>query len=133
MSQTDKGDGLHLESCVDQVRGFVGDRCSDIRGFLKLDKRVKPEGNISSSPFPQVVLSSTSSRDVGSTSRQHAHGGPVHKFLGTPDEAHVSREELGRATWLLLHTLAAQYPDKPSKQQRKDVNAMVRSVLRLHC
>ncbi len=38
----------------------------------------------------------------------------------------VTKEDLGRATWLLLHTVAAQYPARPSKQQRKDVAALVR-------
>ncbi len=37
----------------------------------------------------------------------------------------VTREELGRATWTLLHTLAAQFPEQPSRQQRKDANQLV--------
>ena len=37
----------------------------------------------------------------------------------------VTREQLGRSTWVLLHTLAAQYPERPSKQQRKDVATLV--------
>ena len=37
----------------------------------------------------------------------------------------VSREELGRATWTLLHTLAAQYPERPTRQQRKDAKQLV--------
>ncbi|XP_022869275.1 FAD-linked sulfhydryl oxidase ERV1 isoform X2 [Olea europaea var. sylvestris] len=36
----------------------------------------------------------------------------------------VTKEELGRATWTFLHTLAAQYPDKPTRQQKKDVKAL---------
>ena len=31
----------------------------------------------------------------------------------------VSREELGQATWLLLHTMAAQWPDAPTRAQRR--------------
>ena len=38
----------------------------------------------------------------------------------------VSKEELGRATWTLLHTLAVQYPQTPTKQQQKDVKTLVR-------
>ena len=38
----------------------------------------------------------------------------------------VDREELGRATWTLLHTLGAQFPDKPTRRQQKDVQALVR-------
>lgn len=40
----------------------------------------------------------------------------------------ATREDLGRATWLLLHSLAAQYPENPSKQQKSDVAALVRWV-----
>lgn len=40
----------------------------------------------------------------------------------------LTTEDLGRATWLLLHTLASRYPAKPSKQQRKDVAALVRGI-----
>ena len=37
----------------------------------------------------------------------------------------VSKEDLGRATWTLLHTVAAEYPDKPSKRQRRDAEGLV--------
>lgn len=40
--------------------------------------------------------------------------------------ATVSKEELGRATWTMLHTLAVQYPQAPTKQQQKDVKTLVR-------
>ncbi|XVE49305.1 hypothetical protein DITRI_Ditri01bG0072300 [Diplodiscus trichospermus] len=33
--------------------------------------------------------------------------------------APVTKEELGRATWTFLHTLAAQYPENPTRQQRR--------------
>jgi len=39
----------------------------------------------------------------------------------------ISKEELGRATWTLLHTLAAQFPDKPTKQQKRDVKELSKS------
>ena len=37
----------------------------------------------------------------------------------------VTREEVGRATWTFLHTLAAQYPEKPTRQQRRDARNLV--------
>lgn len=39
--------------------------------------------------------------------------------------ATISKEELGRATWTMLHTLAVQYPQTPTKQQQKDVKTLV--------
>ena len=48
---------------------------------------------------------------------------------GSVDALHaggpVTREELGQATWTLLHTLAAQFPEQPSRQQRKDAKQLV--------
>lgn len=37
----------------------------------------------------------------------------------------ISKEELGRSTWTLLHTLAAQWPSRPSRQQQKDLDMLV--------
>lgn len=45
----------------------------------------------------------------------------------------ITKEELGRATWTLLHGIAAQYPDHPSRQQKKDVKQLVCSELRHGC
>ena len=39
----------------------------------------------------------------------------------------VSKEEIGRATWTFLHTLAAQYPEQPTRRQRNDAKALVRA------
>ena len=33
--------------------------------------------------------------------------------------------ELGRCSWLLLHTIAAYYPDKPSAEQQSDMKQFV--------
>ncbi len=42
--------------------------------------------------------------------------------------ATISKEELGRSTWTMLHTLAVQYPQTPTKQQQKDVKTLVGHV-----
>jgi FAD-linked sulfhydryl oxidase len=44
----------------------------------------------------------------------------------------VSKEELGRATWTLLHTLAAQFPEKPTKQQKRDVKELMVILSRVY-
>ena len=33
--------------------------------------------------------------------------------------------ELGRCSWLLLHTIAAYYPDRPSSEQQSDMKQFV--------
>ncbi|XP_002976837.2 FAD-linked sulfhydryl oxidase ERV1 [Selaginella moellendorffii] len=44
----------------------------------------------------------------------------------------VTREDLGRATWTFLHSLAAQYPDKPTRQQQKDVRELMAIISRMY-
>ncbi|XP_047315663.1 FAD-linked sulfhydryl oxidase ERV1 [Impatiens glandulifera] len=44
----------------------------------------------------------------------------------------VAKEDLGRATWTFLHTLAAQYPDMPTRQQKKDVKELVSILSRMY-
>ncbi|KAH7833109.1 hypothetical protein Vadar_003223 [Vaccinium darrowii] len=44
----------------------------------------------------------------------------------------VTKEELGRATWTFLHTLAAQYPDNPTRQQKKDVKELMEILSRMY-
>ncbi|KAL5706809.1 thiol oxidase [Ranunculus cassubicifolius] len=44
----------------------------------------------------------------------------------------VTKEELGRATWTVLHTLAAQYPDCPTRQQKKDVKELMAILSRIY-
>lgn len=44
----------------------------------------------------------------------------------------VSREEVGRATWTFLHTLAAQYPEHPTRQQQRDAKNLVDILTRMY-
>lgn len=44
----------------------------------------------------------------------------------------VTREEVGRATWTFLHTLAAQYPEKPTRQQRRDARNLIDILTRMY-
>ncbi|KAL6779869.1 ERV1B [Auxenochlorella protothecoides x Auxenochlorella symbiontica] len=46
--------------------------------------------------------------------------------IAAPSGAHADRkEELGRATWTLLHTMAAQFPDRPAPSQQRDVKNLL--------
>ena len=44
----------------------------------------------------------------------------------------VDKDELGRGTWALLHTMAAYYPDKPSSQQKVYAELLYRSLAALY-
>ncbi|KAL8139283.1 hypothetical protein V2J09_005304 [Rumex salicifolius] len=44
----------------------------------------------------------------------------------------VTKEELGRATWTFLHALGAQYPENPTRQQKKDVKELMAILSRMY-
>ncbi|MQL95082.1 hypothetical protein Taro_027735, partial [Colocasia esculenta] len=44
----------------------------------------------------------------------------------------VSKEELGRATWTLLHMIAAKFPERPTRQQRRDAKELMAIISRLY-
>ncbi|KAF7848339.1 hypothetical protein BT93_L2081 [Corymbia citriodora subsp. variegata] len=58
--------------------------------------------------------------------------GPEEVLKKVQAAAPVTKEELGRATWTFLHTLAAQYPDKPTRQQKKDVKELMAILSRMY-
>ncbi|KAL0108983.1 hypothetical protein PUN28_014228 [Cardiocondyla obscurior] len=41
---------------------------------------------------------------------------------GAREDCPLDKDELGSKTWAFLHTMAAYYPDKPSKEQKADMN-----------
>eukprot|EP00899_Mesostigma_viride_P014251 jgi/Mesvir1/22827/Mv20089-RA.1 len=56
--------------------------------------------------------------------------GQTSSGLGSLD--HTRKAELGRATWTLLHMLAAQFPEKPTKQQQKDAKELIYILTRIY-
>ncbi|XP_068656886.1 FAD-linked sulfhydryl oxidase ERV1 isoform X2 [Aristolochia californica] len=76
------------------------------------------------------LLSAIPKHRIGSSSNEHVdEHHPLDPVLchGKGQKAKpLSKEELGRATWTLLHTLAAQYPDHPTKQQKRDMAILSR-------
>ncbi|KAL2930078.1 FAD-linked sulfhydryl oxidase ERV1 [Bienertia sinuspersici] len=78
-----------------------------------------------SSPYEKSLLSLSPSSD--STSSHFSD-------VSTKGKASlpVTKEELGRSTWTFLHTLAAQYPERPTRQQKKDVKELMAILSRMY-
>eukprot|EP01024_Parvocaulis_polyphysoides_P031674 TRINITY_DN28551_c0_g1_i2.p1 TRINITY_DN28551_c0_g1~~TRINITY_DN28551_c0_g1_i2.p1 ORF type:complete len:232 (-),score=23.56 TRINITY_DN28551_c0_g1_i2:164-784(-) len=55
----------------------------------------------------------------------------VHKEETTPFSV-VSQDELGRSTWTFMHTLAAQFPEKPTRQQQKDTKQLLQCMAKMY-
>ncbi|RHY17629.1 hypothetical protein DYB25_000824 [Aphanomyces astaci] len=49
-----------------------------------------------------------------------------------PVECPLDREELGRATWGLLHTMAAYFPEKPSDAMKAHATSFVQALADLY-
>lgn len=58
------------------------------------------------------------------------HNSRASSSTATPSAA--AKAEVGRATWTLLHTLAAQLPDRPSRRQQRDVRALIDLLTRIY-
>jgi FAD-linked sulfhydryl oxidase len=44
----------------------------------------------------------------------------------------TSPEDLGRCTWMFLHTLAAQYPENPTAGQERDAKDLIGILTRMY-
>ncbi len=117
-----------------QVVGFFRDRVSELQtavsgcGQSSVPKALQSKRSNGWADQSQklvesgMIAESSNSRTASFTSDQAA------PLAGHAFTTSLTKEDLGRATWLLLHTIAAQYPANPSKQQRKDVAALVRGL-----
>ena len=47
-------------------------------------------------------------------------------------ECPPDREELGRATWALMHSVAAYYPDQPNVEDKRAARGLVSAIARLY-
>lgn len=88
--------------------------------------------------IPKVPLSpiNNNNNDHQSSSKNQATSTVLLQHSQLPKQEKsagpVTKEELGRATWTFLHTLGAQYPDKPTRQQRKDVKELMAILSRMY-
>lgn len=48
------------------------------------------------------------------------------------DHCPVDKDELGRSTWKLLHTMAAYYPDTPSSDEKSAMKTTIESLSKVY-
>ncbi|KAL3621087.1 Flavin-linked sulfhydryl oxidase of the mitochondrial IMS [Castilleja foliolosa] len=88
---------------------------------------LRPGGASSSLSTNQNQILSLSSPPTAASHLQ-----PAEILIKGKSTGPTTKEELGRATWTFLHTLAAQYPDKPTRQQKKDVKELMAILSRMY-
>lgn len=87
-----------------------------------------------------TTVSGTGSANTAVIRRAPSHGqithtsaAGIHLHSKQQQQAEsVTKEELGRATWVFLHTLAAQFPERPSRQQQRDARQLMDSFTRIY-
>jgi FAD-linked sulfhydryl oxidase len=87
-----------------------------------LDLPLRPVGAVAAEPRTLVLLEKTAI----------APPPPPPPASSAGPAAAVTREALGRATWTLLHTLAARFPDRPTRRQRRDAEALIDALTRVY-
>jgi hypothetical protein len=81
-----------------------------------------------------AVASTAGIRPVATTSQSGSSSSSSTTTTTTYQRQHqpVTKEDLGRATWTFLHTLAAQFPEHPTRQQQRDARQLIDSLTRIY-
>jgi hypothetical protein len=83
-----------------------------------------------------AVATATHQRRTDSSSPRHPDVAALNVSSSNSKQQHgskpTSKEDLGRATWTFLHTLAAQFPEHPTRQQQRDARQLIDSLTRIY-
>ncbi|BBM97760.1 mitochondrial FAD-linked sulfhydryl oxidase [Marchantia polymorpha subsp. ruderalis] len=90
------------------------------------------QGTNSNSPVAEQMPSESVSTEWSPSNHSTLEESPLDSSESSEVNSAVSREDLGRATWTFLHTLAAQFPDQPTKQQQRDVKDLMGILSRIY-
>lgn len=63
-----------------------------------------------------------------SSDEKNNHTAMIIPLAGCP----ADKDELGRCTWTLLHTLAAYYPDNPSEEEKQSAMSLIMGLSQLY-
>ncbi|KAF5833670.1 ERV/ALR sulfhydryl oxidase domain-containing protein [Dunaliella salina] len=120
--------------------GLPGPGLSLLASMSMSGPKLPPQHNAGAEcrPSPQQSCERPSQGEHGRprhpwASASMSMGPPPPAYLGSyQDTTNTSREDLGRSTWTLLHMLAAQFPDNPSRQQRRDARQLIDCLTRIY-
>lgn len=77
--------------------------------------------------FSSFLDHRSSSKNTTLHGVEYSHrAGPLERNGGS------TKEQVGRATWTLLHTLAAQYPEHPTSRQKRDARNLIDIMTRMY-
>jgi FAD-linked sulfhydryl oxidase len=88
----------------------------------------KTDGPAATTPSPEENDTTKESNKIIAALRELSEDSPVEADSGCP----VNVEQLGTATWTLLHTIAAYFPDEPSEADRRKAAAFIESLAYLY-
>lgn len=100
-------------------------QCNSLKDLMNMGKT--PSGGTNPSPFafskrPSVEQSTISTSEAVSEREDTADKAPPDPEGCPPDV-----EVLGRSTWTFLHTMAANYPPRPTATQQNDMSHFIRT------
>ena len=85
----------------------------------------RPSGRAAAAPSAEAALE-------GPASAGEDGGEEAATFFGGAEEEGLSREELGRGAWGLLHTVAASFPEEPSRRDRREASRLLNALAWLY-
>ncbi|XP_055350500.1 FAD-linked sulfhydryl oxidase ALR-like [Paramacrobiotus metropolitanus] len=90
--------------------------CTDFKTWMKFSRKSGPDKQQNIPPRSTTQSAAPPSSSSGSLPEV---AGPAR-----PD-CPVDKDQLGRATWTFLHTMAAHYPATPTEQQKADMKSFL--------
>lgn len=121
--------GFDMAPLIGHVTEAFSNARDMISGFQDYSKNII-EMSLSSRKSNTIPASFEES--VSGRTREGQPGGKRSRAVLRSGKRGIDKEQIGRATWTLLHTIAAQYPDHPSSRQKRDAKNLIDIMTRMY-